>query len=72
VDPLEGDLEKIDGAALARMFPGVETARAEDALAAGDAAAASAGGELWKTALWILLALVGLELILSWKFGDYK
>jgi len=72
VDPLEGDLERIDGAALARMFPGVEMARAEQALAAGDDDGAAAGGELWKTALWILLALVGLELILSWKFGDYK
>ncbi len=28
-------------------------------------------GEIWKPLLIALLVLAGLELLLSWKFGDY-
>jgi len=71
VNTLEGDLQKIDAPTLTRTYPGI-------AVGAGAAAdesggdAGGAGGELWKAALWALLALVALELILSWKFGDYN
>ena len=71
VNTLEGDLQEIDVPTLTRTYPGI-TVGDGDTTGDGDEDPDGAGGELWKTALWALLALVALELILSWKFGDYN
>lgn len=71
VNYLEGDLQKIELSTLTELYPGVIVGDGEIA-EGGDDQPDKAGGELWKTALWALLALVALELILSWKFGDYS
>lgn len=72
VDPREGDLEKFDKATLSRLFPGVVISVTGDVVPdKGEEEKESGGADLWRTVLWILLVLVALELILSWKFGDY-
>jgi len=73
VDSLEGDLEKVNAFELERIFPGVNLEWVDDAIVEHESDhPSSGGGEIWKSLLWILLVLVGLELILSWKFGDYS
>ena len=64
--------QKIDASRLERLFPGIGLTVAEEAVAADEGPREAAGGELWKALLWGLLGLVALELILSWKFGDYS
>jgi len=71
VDYLEGDLRKMDESSLLRIYPGVTVGDGEG-VGESEEEGDSSGGELWKTVLWALLGLVALELILSWKFGDYS
>jgi hypothetical protein len=68
----EGNMKRFDSEGLATLFPGAEAAIVDSAVLDSDAGDAEGGkGEFWQTLLMALLALVGLELILSWKFGNY-
>lgn len=68
----EGNMKRFDSEGLAALFPGVETTIVDSAMLDRDGDDTQRGkGEFWQTLLMALLALVGLELILSWKFGNY-
>jgi hypothetical protein len=73
VDPLEGNLRRLDLQDLEDLFPGSELRVMDSAVADQEESAADAGkGEIWQSLLILLLLLVGLELVLSWKFGNYS
>ncbi|MHC4943546.1 MAG: BatA domain-containing protein [Planctomycetota bacterium] len=73
VDPLEGNLKRFDEAQLVSLFPDADLRVVDSALLDEKGYDEDAGkGEFWKPLLILLLILVGLELMLSWKFGNYQ
>jgi hypothetical protein len=73
LDPSEGNLRRLDPGAIDELFPEcglqvIESAVAEREIEPGGASK----GEIWKPLLIGLLVLAALELLLSWKFGDYN
>jgi hypothetical protein len=73
VDPLEGNLKRFDEAQLVSLFPDAGLRVVDSAVLDEKGYDEDAGkGEFWKPLLILLLILVGLELMLSWKFGNYQ
>lgn len=73
VDPAEGNLTRFDPDSLDALFPGCDLRVIEAAVETGTDGEEDAGqGEFWKPLLMALIALVGLELVLSWRFGSYS
>ncbi|MBU0755920.1 MAG: hypothetical protein KJ645_12325, partial [Planctomycetes bacterium] len=73
IDPDEGDLRRFDEGQLQRLFPDAAI-RVVDSAVFDDPSFEQGGGkgEFWKPLLIALLALIALESLLSWKFGNYR
>jgi hypothetical protein len=72
LDPAEGNLRRLDEDGLDTLFPDCGLKVIDSAVAEDEGTEEGAGkGEIWKPLLIALLVLAGLELLLSWKFGDY-
>lgn len=73
IDPFEGNLRRFDTDGLAGFFPAVELSVLDSAVLEQQEFDDSIGkGEFWQVLLMALLAMVALELFLSWKFGNYR
>ena len=72
LDPSEGNLRRLDADSLDTLFPDCGLRVVESTVSEREADGdLPSKGEIWKPLMIALLVLVGLELLLSWKFGDY-
>ncbi len=72
VDPAESDLTRLEDGGLESLFPGSGPKVIGSPVKLTTESKQGVGkGELWPTLLILLLVLAGLELVLSWKFGNY-
>jgi hypothetical protein len=72
LDTSEGNLRRLDGENLDTLFPDCGLKVIDSVVSESGGEEESPGkGEIWKPLLIALLVLAGLELLLSWKFGDY-
>jgi len=70
VEPSEGNLRRANLAGIESAVPGVRLERASDE-AAFDTDA-SDRTEFWRTLIWALVIVAGLETLLAWRFGHHK
>lgn len=69
VDPSEGDLARVEPAAFPELYPGVDVTFAQEVEVVGAAVGDRREGELWRSLLWAVVALLVAEMTLAWWFG---